>query len=66
VRKLVKGVTEIEEVAGEVKMIQCGGHFEGSSVALWERKLFIADTFMSVPVSFPLVPFFVTKVSLSL
>jgi glyoxylase-like metal-dependent hydrolase (beta-lactamase superfamily II) len=52
-RKLVSGVTEIEEVGGEVKMIQCGGHFDGSSVALWEKKLFIADTFMSVPVSLP-------------
>ena len=51
VRKLVSGVTEIEEVDGEVKMIQCGGHFDGSSVAIWEKKLFIADTFMSVPVS---------------
>jgi glyoxylase-like metal-dependent hydrolase (beta-lactamase superfamily II) len=51
IRKLVSGVTEIEEVGREVKMIQCGGHFDGSSVALWEKKLFIADTFMSVPVS---------------
>jgi glyoxylase-like metal-dependent hydrolase (beta-lactamase superfamily II) len=50
VRKLVSGVSAIEEVGGEVKMIQCGGHFEGSCVALWEKKLFIADTFMSVPV----------------
>lgn len=63
VRKLVRGVTPIEEVGGEVKMVQCGGHFEGSSVAHWEGKLFIADTFMSVPVGFlpsllylPLVP----------
>jgi glyoxylase-like metal-dependent hydrolase (beta-lactamase superfamily II) len=52
-RKPVSGVTDIEEVGGEVKMIQCGGHFDGSSVALWEKKLFIADTFMSVPVSLP-------------
>jgi glyoxylase-like metal-dependent hydrolase (beta-lactamase superfamily II) len=51
VRKLVSGVTEIEEVGGEVKMVQCGGHFDGSSVLLWEKKLCIADTFMSVPVS---------------
>jgi glyoxylase-like metal-dependent hydrolase (beta-lactamase superfamily II) len=52
VRRLVSGVTSIEEEGGEVKMIQCGGHFDGSSVLLWqkERKLFIADTFMSVPV----------------
>jgi glyoxylase-like metal-dependent hydrolase (beta-lactamase superfamily II) len=51
-RRLVSGVTSIEEVGGEVKMIQCGGHFDGSCVALWEGKLFIADTMMSVPVSF--------------
>jgi len=51
VRKFVKGVTEIEEIGDEAKMIQCGGHFEGSSVLWWDRKLFIADTFMSVPVS---------------
>ena len=51
VRKMVKGVAEIEEIGGEAKMIQCGGHFEGSSVLWWDRKLFIADTFMSVPVS---------------
>ncbi|KAI4631506.1 uncharacterized protein J4E87_002211 [Alternaria ethzedia] len=52
VRKFVKGVTEIEEIGGEAKMIQCGGHFEGSSVLWWDRKLFIADTFMSVPSGF--------------
>jgi hypothetical protein len=52
VRKLVRGVTAIEEVDGEVKMIQCGGHFDGSSVGLWDGKLMIADTFMSVPVSY--------------
>jgi glyoxylase-like metal-dependent hydrolase (beta-lactamase superfamily II) len=51
VRKWIKGVQEIEEVGGEVKAIQCGGHFDGSAVLLWERKLCIADTFMSVPVS---------------
>jgi glyoxylase-like metal-dependent hydrolase (beta-lactamase superfamily II) len=54
VRKLVRGVTEIEEIGGEAKMIQCGGHFDGSSVLWWDKKLFIADTFMSVPVSSPL------------
>lgn len=51
VRKLVRGATPIEEVGGEVTMIQCGGHFDGSSVALWEGGLFIADTMMVVPVS---------------
>jgi glyoxylase-like metal-dependent hydrolase (beta-lactamase superfamily II) len=53
VRKGFKGVEEIEEVGGEVKVIQCGGHFDGSAVLLWEKSLFIADTFMSVPVSCP-------------
>jgi len=51
VRRFVGGVIPIEEIGGEAKMIQCGGHFEGSSVLWWDRKLFIADTFMSVPVS---------------
>jgi hypothetical protein len=51
VRKWIKGVQEIEEVGGEVRAIQCGGHFDGSLVLLWEKKLFIADTIMSVPVS---------------
>jgi glyoxylase-like metal-dependent hydrolase (beta-lactamase superfamily II) len=49
VRKFVTGATRIEEVEG-VTMIQCGGHFDGSSVLHWDGKLFIADTFMSVPV----------------
>lgn len=49
-RKLVAGVTPIQEVQGCVTMVQCGGHFEGSSVAVWEGKMFIADTFMTVPV----------------
>jgi hypothetical protein len=40
----------VEEVEGEVRAIQCGGHFDGSLVLLWEKKLFIADTMMSVPV----------------
>jgi glyoxylase-like metal-dependent hydrolase (beta-lactamase superfamily II) len=51
---LVKGVADIEEVGSEAKMVQCGGHFDGSSVLWWEKKLFIADTFMSVPVSPPI------------
>jgi len=53
VRKLFgAGETAIEEVGGEVSVVVCGGHFDGSSVLHWKRegKLFIADTFMSVPV----------------
>lgn len=50
VRKWIKEVQDIDEVGGEAKAIQCGGHFDGSLVLLWEKKLFIADTMMSVPV----------------
>lgn len=53
VRRLFKGT---EEVLPGVTVIQCGGHFDGSSVLHWERKLFIADTIMSVPVSPPPPP----------
>ncbi|KAF2030030.1 hypothetical protein EK21DRAFT_66486 [Setomelanomma holmii] len=52
VRKWIKGSQSIEEVDGEVRAVQCGGHFDGSLVLLWERKLFIADTIMSVPSGF--------------
>ncbi|KAH8732941.1 beta-lactamase-like protein [Phaeosphaeriaceae sp. PMI808] len=52
VRKGVKSIQHIEEVGGEVKAIQCGGHFDGSLVLLWEKKLFIADTMMSAPSGF--------------
>lgn len=48
-RKLIRGVNEI--VPG-VTAIQAGGHFDGSSFLLWDKKLFIADTMMSVPVSY--------------
>ena len=53
VRKWVPGMgtRDIEEVGGVAKAIVCGGHFDGSMVLLWEGKLFIADTIMSVPVS---------------
>jgi glyoxylase-like metal-dependent hydrolase (beta-lactamase superfamily II) len=50
VRKWIKGVQEIEEVGGQAKAIQCGGHFDGSLVLHFDKKLFIADTMMSVPV----------------
>ena len=53
VRKWFAGTQGIPEVENEVRAIQCGGHFDGSLVLLWERekRLFIADTMMSVPVS---------------
>jgi glyoxylase-like metal-dependent hydrolase (beta-lactamase superfamily II) len=47
-RKLFQGTKEI--VHG-VTAIQAGGHFDGSLFLHWEKKLFIADTMMSVPVS---------------
>ncbi|KAF2132699.1 hypothetical protein P153DRAFT_333205 [Dothidotthia symphoricarpi CBS 119687] len=49
VRKLIQGVTEI--MPG-VTAIQAGGHFDGSLFLHWEKKLFIADTMMSVPSGF--------------
>ncbi|KAF2118594.1 hypothetical protein BDV96DRAFT_597398 [Lophiotrema nucula] len=45
-RMLIEGTTEI--ILG-VTAIQCGGHFDGSLVLHWDKKLFLADTFMSVP-----------------
>ncbi|KAF3001933.1 hypothetical protein E8E13_006846 [Curvularia kusanoi] len=49
VRQPYKGA---KEVLPGVTVVQCGGHFDGSSVLHWEKKLFIADTMMSVPSSF--------------
>ncbi|KAF2622696.1 hypothetical protein BU25DRAFT_414946 [Macroventuria anomochaeta] len=49
VRHLYKGT---KEVVPGVTVIQCGGHFDGSSVLHWEMKLLIADTMMSVPSGF--------------
>jgi glyoxylase-like metal-dependent hydrolase (beta-lactamase superfamily II) len=37
-----------------VTAIKVGGHFEGSMVLHWDGHLFIADTFVNVPVSFHL------------
>jgi glyoxylase-like metal-dependent hydrolase (beta-lactamase superfamily II) len=39
-----------------VTAIKVGGHFEGSMVLHWDNHLFIADTFVNVPVSFYLFP----------
>jgi glyoxylase-like metal-dependent hydrolase (beta-lactamase superfamily II) len=47
-RQWVEGTREI--VPG-VTAIQAGGHFDGSMVLHWDKKLFIADTMMTVPVS---------------
>ncbi len=48
-RKPIEGSTE--EILPGVTAIKTGGHFDGSLVLHWEEKLFIADTFITVPVS---------------
>ena len=40
-----------KEVVPGVNAVKLGGHFPGSLVLHWENKLFIADTFITVPVS---------------
>jgi glyoxylase-like metal-dependent hydrolase (beta-lactamase superfamily II) len=42
-----------QEIVPGVTAVQAGGHFDGSMVLHWEKKLFIADTMMSVPVRSP-------------
>ena len=39
------------EILKGVTAVKLGGHFPGSLVLHWENKLFIADTFVTVPVS---------------
>jgi hypothetical protein len=48
---------QYEEVVPGVTAIKVGGHFEGSMVLHWEGHLFIADTFVNVPVSVTFPPF---------
>lgn len=48
-RRFVKGVSE--EIVDGVTAIKVGGHFPGSLVLLWDKKLFIADSLVTVPVS---------------
>ena len=43
--------TSSTEVVKGVTAVKLGGHFPGSLVLHWEKKLFIADTFVTVPVS---------------
>lgn len=40
-----------KEIVPSVTAVKLGGHFPGSLVLHWERQLFIADTFLTVPVS---------------
>lgn len=57
-RKVIGGPLGIlREILPGVNAIKLGGHFPGSLVLLWEKKLFVADTLLIVPVSdFPLSP----------
>ena len=50
-----------EEVLPGVTAIKTGGHFPGSLVLHWQRKLFIADTIVTVPVGPCPVPFSKTR-----
>jgi len=46
-RKFIEGTTPIID---GVTAIHAGGHFDGSLILHWDKKIFIADTMMSVPV----------------
>lgn len=48
-RRLIKGTSE--EIVPGVTAVKLGGHFPGSLVLNWDKKLFIADTLLTVPVS---------------
>lgn len=52
-RRFVKGDTE--EILGGATAIKVGGHFPGSLVLHWQKKLMIADSLVTVPVR--LTPF---------
>ena len=41
----------VQQILPGVTAIKAGGHFPGSLVLHWEKKLFIADTLVTVPVS---------------
>ncbi len=49
VRRLIKEPTQ--EILPGVMAAKPGGHFPGSLVLCWEKKLFIADTLVTTPVS---------------
>ena len=48
-RRLIKGTTE--EIVPGVTAIKVGGHFPGSLVLHWQKKLFLADSIVTQPVS---------------
>lgn len=50
--RLIRGPAGVaENVLPGVTAVKTGGHFPGSLVLHWEKKLFIADTIVTVPVS---------------
>lgn len=49
-RRFIGGATE--EIAPDVFAAKPGGHFPGSLVLNWKKKLFIADTLVTVPVRY--------------
>lgn len=50
-RFITGAVPARQEISKGVTVIKMGGHFPGSLVLHWEKKLFIADTIVTVPVS---------------
>ena len=46
------------QLGEKMHAVVLGGHFPGSLVLHWENKLFIADTFITVPVSRSFYPSF--------
>ncbi|KAF2234465.1 hypothetical protein EV356DRAFT_151623 [Viridothelium virens] len=46
-RRLI--TSDVENIHDGVTAVKLGGHFPGSLVLHWEKKLFIADTFVTVP-----------------
>jgi glyoxylase-like metal-dependent hydrolase (beta-lactamase superfamily II) len=55
-RRLIEGPTQ--EIVSGVTAVKVGGHFDGSMVLHWKKKLFIADSMYTVPVSGHLSHFF--------
>ena len=50
--KMIDGpVSTTKEIVPGITAVKTGGHFPGSLVLHWEKKLFIADTMVTVPVS---------------
>lgn len=50
--RLIDGPAGVSEpITGGITAIKTGGHFPGSLVLHWKRKLFIADSIVTVPVS---------------